>query len=57
MGNTLAWPVPPQEVAMPWRGSSHMDEKIRFIHTHCAGVFNFTELRAFLDVSRNAGYK
>jgi len=42
---------------MPWRECSPMDEKIRFIETFRAGVFNFTELCAFFDISRKTGYK
>ncbi len=42
---------------MPWREYSPMDEKIRFIETFQAGVFNFTELCAFFDISRKTGYK
>src|SRR3989304_7629470 len=57
MGNTLARAVPLMEVAMPWRAILPMDEKIRFIETFQAGVFNFTELCAFFDISRKTGYK
>src|SRR3990172_3308627 len=57
MGNTLARGVPLMEVAMPWRESSPMDEKIRFIETFRAGVFNFKELCAFFDITRKTGYK
>ena len=42
---------------MPWRAVLPMDEKIRFIETFRAGVFNFTELCAFFDISRKTGYK
>ena len=42
---------------MPWREYSPMDEKIRFIETFQAGVFNFTELCAFFDIPRKTGYK
>src|SRR3970282_2391705 len=42
---------------MPWRAVLPMDEKIRFIETFQAGVFNFTALCAFFDISRKTGYK
>src|SRR4030042_774950 len=42
---------------MPWRAVLPMGEKIRFIETFRAGVFNFTELCAFFDISRKTGYK
>lgn len=42
---------------MPWRAVLPMDEKIRFIETFRAGVFNFTELCAFFEISRKTGYK
>jgi hypothetical protein len=45
-----------EEVPMPWRAVLPMDEKIRFIETFQAGVFNFTELCAFFDISRKTGY-
>src|SRR4030065_376287 len=57
MGNTLARAVPLMEVAMPWRAILPMDEKIRFIETFQAGVFNFAELCAFFDITRKTGYK
>ena len=42
---------------MPWRAVLPMDEKIRFIETFEAGVFNFTQLCAFFDISCKTGYK
>jgi hypothetical protein len=42
---------------MPWRVSSPMDEKILFIETFRAGVFNFAELCAFVEISRKTGDK
>src|SRR3990172_3738306 len=42
---------------MPWRAVLPMDEKIRFIQTYRAGVFNFTELCAFFGISCKTGYK
>lgn len=42
---------------MPWRAILPMDEKIRFIETFQAGVFNFAELCAFFDITRKTGYK
>src|SRR3990170_305917 len=42
---------------MPWRELSPMDEKVRFIEAFRSGIFKFSELCAFFDISRKTGYK
>jgi transposase-like protein len=41
---------------MPWKESSAMDERLRFVQDVYRGVDSFTELCARYGISRTAGY-
>jgi transposase len=42
---------------MPWRETSPMDQRSRFIGDYLAGLASFTEVCARYGVSRRIGYK
>ena len=42
---------------MPWRETSAMEERIRFVKDHRSGVFEMRELCGRYGISRKTGYK
>jgi transposase-like protein len=47
----------PEEVPMPWREASPMDQRTRFIADHLRDAGSITELCVLYGVSRKTGYK
>lgn len=42
---------------MPWKESSPMDERIKFVATYLEGSYSFSSLCAAFEISRKTGYK
>jgi transposase InsO family protein len=42
---------------MPWKDSSPMDERIKFVATYLEGSYSFSSLCSAFEISRKTGYK